>query len=69
MQRTCSPFRATWLTFPIEYVPTGKMTMPEDIAGAAVYWLGDESRPFSGGIIELEQYPVVGRNPLKEGDE
>jgi NAD(P)-dependent dehydrogenase (short-subunit alcohol dehydrogenase family) len=53
---------------PIDYVPSGKMTQPEDIAGAAVYWLGDESRPFSGGVIELEQYPVIGRNPLKEGD-
>lgn len=53
---------------PIEYVPSGKMTQPEDIAGAAVYWLGDESRPFTGGVIELEQYPVIGRNPLKEGE-
>ncbi len=53
---------------PLEYVPTGVMTQPEDIAGAAVYWLGDESRPFTGGVIELEQYPVIGRNPLKEGD-
>lgn len=53
---------------PREFVPSGKMTRPEDIAGAAVYWLGDESRPFSGGVIELEQYPVIGRNALKEGD-
>jgi len=53
---------------PIEYVPTGTMTQPDDVARAAVYWLSDESRPFSGGIIELEQYPMIGRSALKEGE-
>lgn len=54
---------------PLKYVPSGKMTQPSDIAGAAVYWLGEESRPFTGSVIELEQYPIIGRNPLKEGAE
>jgi hypothetical protein len=39
---------------------------PEPIADAAVYWLSDESRPISGSVIELEQYPIIGRNPMKE---
>jgi hypothetical protein len=39
---------------------------PEQIANAAIYWVGDESRPVSGSVLELEQYPVIGRNPLKE---
>jgi hypothetical protein len=30
------------------------------------YWLSDESRPISGTVMEMEQYPVVGRNPPKE---
>jgi NAD(P)-dependent dehydrogenase (short-subunit alcohol dehydrogenase family) len=52
----------------LEHVPTGRMTQPEEIAAHAVFWLGDESRPISGSVIDLEQYPVIGRNPLKEGD-
>jgi len=40
--------------------------MPEEIASAAVYWVGDESRPISGSVLELAQYPVIGRNPVKE---
>ncbi len=51
-----------------EHVPTGKMTQPEEIAAHAVFWLSDESRPISGSVINLEQYPVIGRIPLKEGD-
>jgi len=41
---------------------------PETIAAAAVYWLSDESRPKSGSVLELEQYPMIGRNPVKKGD-
>lgn len=49
-------------------VPTGKMTQPEEIAAHAVFWLSDESRPISGSVIDLEQYPIIGRIPLKEGN-
>ncbi|MDC0936469.1 SDR family oxidoreductase [Pirellulales bacterium] len=52
----------------LQTVPTGKMTQPEDIASHVVFWLSDESRPISGSVIELEQYPFLGRNPLKEGE-
>ena len=38
---------------------------PEEIATAAVYWLGDESRPITGSVVELEQFSVYGRNPAK----
>ena len=51
---------------PRAFVPTGRMTRPQDIASAAVFWLSDESRLFSGCVVELEQYPMIGRNPLKE---
>lgn len=50
-----------------EDVPTGRMTQPEEIAPHAVFWLSDESRPISGSVIELEQFPIIGRIPLKEG--
>lgn len=56
-----------WEKQPREFVPTGKMTRPADVAAAAVFWLSDESRPFSGNTIELEQFPPIGRIPLKEG--
>ena len=49
-------------------IPAGKMTQPDDIAAHAVFWLSDASRPISGSVIDLEQYPVVGRIPLKEGE-
>jgi NAD(P)-dependent dehydrogenase (short-subunit alcohol dehydrogenase family) len=49
-------------------VPTGKMTEPADIARQAVFWLSDDSRPITGSVIDLEQYPVIGRLTLKEGD-
>lgn len=46
--------------------PWGRLMKPEEIAAAAVYWLGDESRPISGTVLELEQHPVIARNPPKE---
>jgi NAD(P)-dependent dehydrogenase (short-subunit alcohol dehydrogenase family) len=51
-----------------QYAPSGAIMSPEDIASAAVYWLSDESRPISGTVMELEQYPIIGRNPVKKGD-
>ena len=53
----------------IEYVPTGKMTRPEEIAPHVVFWLSNDSRPITGSVIDLEQFPVIGRIPLKEGDD
>ena len=51
-----------------QYAPSGRIMQPEIIAEAAVYWLSDESRPISGSVVELEQYPMIGRNPVKKGD-
>lgn len=51
-----------------DHVPTGRMTQPEEIAAHTVFWLSDESRPVSGSVIDLEQYPIIGRIPLKEGE-
>ena len=55
-------------TVPVQYAPSGRLMNPEEVATAAVYWLGDESRPVSGSVLELEQYPVIGRNPSKVAD-
>jgi NAD(P)-dependent dehydrogenase (short-subunit alcohol dehydrogenase family) len=50
---------------PAMYAPAGRLMRPEEIAAAAVYWLGDESRPISGSVVDLEQYSLIGRNPNK----
>lgn len=52
-----------------QFAPSGRILKPEEIAAAAVYWLSDDSRPISGSVIELEQYPIIGRNPTKRGDD
>lgn len=50
---------------PRAFAPSGRIMSPENIAVAAIYWLSDESRPVSGSVLEIEQYPVIGRNPIK----
>jgi NAD(P)-dependent dehydrogenase (short-subunit alcohol dehydrogenase family) len=53
---------------PAQHAPTGRIMSPDEIAAAAVYWLSDESRPISGSVVDLEQYPFMGRNPTKRGE-
>lgn len=48
-----------------QYAPSGRLIAPSEIAAAAVYWIGDESRPINGSVVELEQYSLIGRNPAK----
>ncbi len=50
---------------PPQFAPFGRLILPEEIASAAVYWLGDESRPITGSVVELEQFSIFGRNPDK----
>ncbi len=51
---------------PKVYAPSGRILLPEEIAAAAIYWLADECGPVSGQIVDLEQYPFIGRNPPKD---
>ena len=50
---------------PLQFAPSGRLIMPAEIAAAAVYWLGDESRPISGSVVDVEQFSLIGRNPNK----
>ena len=50
---------------PLIHAPAGRILRPSEIAAAAIYWLGDESGPISGQVVDLEQYPLIGRNLLK----
>jgi NAD(P)-dependent dehydrogenase (short-subunit alcohol dehydrogenase family) len=50
---------------PPVFAPSGRLIKPEEIASAAVFWLSDESRPVTGSVVELEQFSLFGRNPVK----
>lgn len=51
---------------PKAFAPSGRILMPEEVAAIAVYWMSDESQIVSGTVMELEQFPIIGRNPAKE---
>lgn len=51
---------------PKTFAPSGRLLSPADIAWAAVYFLSDEASLINGSIVDMEQYPVIGRNPVKE---
>lgn len=54
-----------WLDLlPKEFAPRGMILKPEEIAEHAVFWLSDASKPATGQVYELEQYPVIGRNRI-----
>ena len=54
---------------PAYAAPSGRLLSPEDIAEAAIYWVSQASRPVSGTVLEIEQYPLIGRFPNQEGKE
>ena len=51
---------------PEMFAPAGRILKPAEIAAAATYWLADESGPISGQVVDLEQYPMIGRNLPKD---
>jgi NAD(P)-dependent dehydrogenase (short-subunit alcohol dehydrogenase family) len=50
---------------PPMFAPAGRILKPEEIAAVAALFLSDEAGPVSGSVLELEQFPVIGRNPPK----
>lgn len=57
----------TWYEgLPEMYAPAGRIILPKEIAAAAIFWLAEESGPVTGQVMELEQYPMIGRNPPKD---
>ncbi|MFM7249145.1 MAG: SDR family NAD(P)-dependent oxidoreductase [Planctomycetaceae bacterium] len=47
------------------FAPAGRLIAPEEIAAVVVTFLSDECGPVSGQVCDLEQYPLLGRNPPK----
>jgi NAD(P)-dependent dehydrogenase (short-subunit alcohol dehydrogenase family) len=51
-----------WPTrIPKEFAPSGRLLSPEEIAWAAVYFMSDEGALVNGTVMELEQFPMIGR--------
>ena len=50
---------------PASVAPSGRIHSPEEIAMAAIYFLSDEAALINGSILDVEQFPVIGRNPIK----
>ena len=50
---------------PAMFAPSKRIFDPAEIAAAVVYFLSDEAGPVSGSVLDVEQYPLIGRNPAK----
>ncbi len=46
--------------------PSGALLCPEDIAHYALAFAEDGAHRVSGAVVDLEQYPLIGRNPPKD---
>lgn len=47
------------------FAPSGRLFRPEEIATLVLQLLDDASGPISGQVWDVEQFPVIGRNPPK----
>lgn len=56
------------MKLPKSVAPSGRIHAPEEVALAAIYFLSDEAALVNGSILDLEQFPVIGRNPTKEAE-
>jgi len=50
---------------PREHAPGGRIFRPAEIAHFAVMFLSEHAALVNGSVIDLEQFPMVGRNPVK----
>lgn len=55
--------KADWYKdIPDIFAPANRIFTPEEIASACLYWLSDECGPVSSQVMDLEQFPLIGRN-------
>ena len=55
-----------WPTkIPRAHAPAGRIFRPDEIAHFAAQFLGVQAELVNGAVVELEQFPVIGRNPVK----
>jgi NAD(P)-dependent dehydrogenase (short-subunit alcohol dehydrogenase family) len=51
---------------PREHAPGGRIFQPAEIAHFAVAFLGEPAALVNGSVIDIEQFPMIGRLPVKE---
>ena len=47
------------------FAPSGRIFSPDEIAAAVILFISTEVGPTTGTVFEMEQYPMIGRNPPK----
>ena len=50
---------------PRTHAPSGRIFKPEEIAHFAAAFLGEEAALVNGSVVDLEQFPLIGRVPVK----
>jgi NAD(P)-dependent dehydrogenase (short-subunit alcohol dehydrogenase family) len=66
LQKQAEGMAADWPAhLPKLFAPSGRIFQPAEIAESVVYFLSDAAGPVSGQVLEVEQYPFIGRNPPK----
>ncbi|MGI4789357.1 MAG: SDR family NAD(P)-dependent oxidoreductase [Janthinobacterium lividum] len=50
---------------PPNIAPSGRLLSPEEVAEFALLFVSGEGALVSGAVVDLEQYPMIGRNPRK----
>lgn len=53
---------------PKVFAPARRIFEPKEIAEGAIYLLSDACGPVSGQVLELEQFPMIGRNMPKNSE-
>jgi NAD(P)-dependent dehydrogenase (short-subunit alcohol dehydrogenase family) len=50
--------RADWLRDALAIMPFGRLLTPHEVALAAAYFASDDSALITGGVLDMEQYPL-----------
>jgi NAD(P)-dependent dehydrogenase (short-subunit alcohol dehydrogenase family) len=50
--------RTDWLSDAVAIMPFGRLLTPHEIALAAAYFASDDSALITGGVLDMEQYPL-----------
>ena len=50
--------RTDWLVTRWRCMPFGRLLTPHEIAVAAAYFASDDSALITGGVLDMEQYPL-----------
>jgi len=51
---------------PTEVAPTGHLLHPDEVASFALAFVEPCAHRVNGAVVDLEQYPLIGRNPPKQ---